>query len=65
MDKSNNNRKEMLDNCYNTVVLSSLYLAPIEYYSKAFETKNIIIETHDNFQKQTYRNRCNILGANE
>lgn len=61
----NNNNKILKDNCSDdTVVLSSLYLAPIEYYSKAFNAKRIIIEANDNFQKQTFRNRCNILGAN-
>lgn len=45
-------------------LLSSLYLAPIEYYSKLFRAERAIIEINDNYQKQSYRNRCNILGAN-
>lgn len=47
-----------------TVVLSSLYLAPIHYYSKIFRCKKAIIDVHENYQKQSYRNRCNIVGAN-
>ena len=43
---------------------SCLYLAPIEYYSALFHSKSAIIEVHDNYQKQSYRNRCNIVGAN-
>ena len=47
-----------------TVLLSSLYLAPIQYYSKLFRANEAIIETDDNYQKQSYRNRCIIAAAN-
>ena len=47
-----------------TVLLSSLYLAPIQYYSKLFRAKEAVIETDDNYQKQSYRNRCIIASAN-
>lgn len=47
-----------------TVLLSSLYLAPVQYYSKLFRAEKAIIETHDNYQKQSYRNRCVIAAAN-
>lgn len=47
-----------------TVLLSSLYLAPIQYYSKIFRAKKVLIETDDNYQKQSYRNRCTIAAAN-
>lgn len=47
-----------------TVLLSSCYLAPIEYYSAIFHAERAIIEINDNYQKQSYRNRCNIVGAN-
>ncbi len=54
-----------MDNCDNkTIVLSSFYLAPIEYYSMIYKAVKIVMEVNDNFQKQTFRNRCNILGAN-
>lgn len=46
------------------VLLSSLYLAPVHYYSKLFRTEKAIIEIHDHYQKQSYRNRCIIAGAN-
>ncbi len=45
-------------------LFSSLYLAPIEYYSAFFRTEKAVIEIHDNYQKQSYRNRCIIAGAN-
>ena len=47
-----------------TVVLSSLCLAPIGYYSMLFRSAAIIIEAADNFQKQSYRNRYDIVAAN-
>jgi len=45
-------------------ILNSLYLAPIEYYSALFSAEQALIEIHDNYQKQSYRNRCQIAGAN-
>ena len=47
-----------------TIILSSLYLAPIEYYSYLSRNEYVLIEVNDNYQKQTYRNRCTIAGAN-
>lgn len=47
-----------------TVLLSSLYLAPIQYYSKLFKAESALIEADDNYQKQSYRNRCIIAAAN-
>ncbi|MDR2816284.1 MAG: WbqC family protein [Proteiniphilum sp.] len=44
--------------------LSSFYLAPVEYYAALFHAGNALIEIHDNYRKQSYRNRCIIGGAN-
>ena len=46
-----------------SIYLSTAYLAPIEYYSKLL-SDDVIIEQHENYIKQTYRNRCTILSAN-
>ncbi len=46
------------------IVLSSAYLGPVQYYSKLAHYDKILIEAHENFVKQSYRNRCNIYGAN-
>ncbi|RNC63458.1 WbqC family protein [Proteiniphilum sp. X52] len=46
------------------VLLSSFYLAPVEYYAALFHAENVIIEIQDNYRKQSYRNRCIIGGAN-
>ncbi len=48
----------------NTIFLSSAYLAPISYYSKLKNNESILIEHYENFQKQTYRSRCEIYSPN-
>lgn len=45
-------------------LLSSFYLAPVEYYAALFHAERVLIEVHDNYRKQSYRNRCVIGGAN-
>ncbi len=45
-------------------ILSTAYFPPIQYISKFLIYPNIEIEKFENYNKQTYRNRCIILGAN-
>ena len=40
------------------------YFSPISQYGAIFKSSSLEFETADNFQKQTYRNRCYIYGAN-
>jgi len=47
-----------------TVLLSTAYLAPVEYYLQMNTHQQVIIEQHCNYVKQTYRNRCIIASAN-
>jgi hypothetical protein len=47
-----------------TILLSTAYFAPIQYYSKLLNAEIVYIEQFENFIKQTYRNRCVILGGN-
>ncbi|MDD4109691.1 MAG: WbqC family protein [Prolixibacteraceae bacterium] len=46
------------------VLLSTAYFAPVSYYSKTVLYQKVYIEKFENFIKQTYRNRCEIMGAN-
>jgi hypothetical protein len=46
------------------ILLSTAYFAPIRYFSKLAAYPETYIEQHENFIKQTYRNRTVILGAN-
>ena len=48
----------------NPVLLTSAYLAPVQYYTKLYAAPRIIEERHDHYVKQTYRNRCIIAGPN-
>lgn len=48
------------------ILLSSAYMAPIQYYTKLVKYSDgmAYIEACDNYVKQTYRNRCVIVDAN-
>lgn len=45
-------------------LLSTAYFAPSVYFSILTSTETAVIEKWENYHKQTYRNRCVILGAN-
>ena len=45
-------------------LLSSTYFGPIDYFANIFQADEIQIEVEENYQKQSYRNRCSIYGAN-
>lgn len=47
-----------------SVLLSSAYLAPVQYYTKFVSYDKVFIEQYESYHKQTYRNRCIILAAN-
>lgn len=44
-------------------VLSLAYLGNIQYYTKLC-TRKCVIDTHEHYVKQSYRNRCDILTVN-
>jgi hypothetical protein len=46
------------------ILLSTAYFPNIQYFSKLANNEHILIEQHENYQKKSYRNRCEILGAN-
>lgn len=48
----------------NTVLLHPLYFGPIDYYKTVVEADKILWEADDHYQKQTYRTRQYIFGAN-
>ena len=45
-------------------LLSISYLPNIQYFSKLLNYNQPIVEVNDTYQKQSYRNRATILGAN-
>ena len=46
------------------VVFSSVYAGNLDYYSCLLKADKFRIDVHENYIKQTYRNRCDIYGAN-
>ena len=45
-------------------IFSSVYFGNIQYFSNIVATKEPIIDIYENYCKQSYRNRCDIVGAN-
>lgn len=45
------------------IILPTTYCGTIQYYSKLINNQTII-DLHENYGKQSLRNRCQILGAN-
>ena len=46
------------------MILQSVYNGPIQYFARLSGEEETVIERYDTYTKQTYRNRCRILGAN-
>jgi hypothetical protein len=46
------------------ILLSTAYLPPVQYISKFLHDAPVYLESQENYQKQSYRNRCYIYGAN-
>ncbi|HDR89054.1 MAG TPA: hypothetical protein ENN63_05420 [Bacteroidetes bacterium] len=46
------------------ILLSTAYLGPVQYFCKMVPPASVWIEKHENYTKQTYRNRCIIAGPN-
>ena len=44
-------------------LLSSAYFGPIQWYQKLYRYDRVLVEAHDSFIKQTYRNRCLIAAT--
>ena len=53
-----------IENVKPVVLLSSAYLAPIQYFTKLIAYSEVQVETCESYLKQTYRNRTIILTAN-
>jgi len=53
-----------MSNRLNTVLLSTAYLPPVEYFSYLKKSEHIIIEQFETYPKQSFRNRCTLLSGN-
>ena len=45
------------------MLLTTAYFPPVEYFAVLAEYSSVFIEACENYQKQSYRNRCRILTA--
>lgn len=41
-----------------TALLATTYFGPVQWYQKLYRYDRVLIEQHESFCKQTYRNRC-------
>ena len=46
-----------------TALLSTAYFPPVEYFYAIAHSDRVLIEQHEAYQKQSWRNRCRILAA--
>ena len=47
------------------MIFPALYNGPLNYYARLVKERKIVLEQYDSYTKQTYRNRCLIMGPNE
>ena len=45
-------------------IFSTAYLPPVSYIAAMLNAENVWMEAHENYVKQSYRNRCRIATAN-
>ena len=46
------------------LIYPALYNGPVNYFARLVREKDIVLEQFDKYTKQTYRNRCKIMGPN-
>ncbi len=47
------------------LVIEPHYLGNLEYYGLILQAESVVLEVNDYFPKQTFRNRCYVLGSNK
>ncbi|MDZ7739488.1 MAG: WbqC family protein [Bacteroidales bacterium] len=46
------------------LILPTAYYPPVQYFAEILKSGKVLIEQHETYPKQTYRNRCYIYSAN-
>jgi hypothetical protein len=49
---------------FTTTLLPVAYFPPVSYFNALLHFDKIVVEQHETYPKQTYRNRCKIMTAN-
>ena len=52
-----------MEPCFSSAVLTTAYFPPVEYFFVIAHSRQVLIEQHEAYQKQSWRNRCRILAA--
>jgi hypothetical protein len=47
-----------------SILIESQYFPSVAYFTAIYHAKKVVIESHEWFEKRSYRNRCTILAAN-
>lgn len=47
------------------LLIETQYFPCIEFFIQALQHESVVLEAYENFQKQTYRNRCTFPGPNK
>jgi hypothetical protein len=46
------------------LIFPALYNGPVNYFARLVKQQEVVMEQYDSYSKQSYRNRCMIMGAN-
>lgn len=46
------------------MIFPALYNGPVNYFARLVRQQEIVLEQYDSYSKQTYRNRCMVMGPN-
>ena len=53
------------DRSYEGILLETQYFPSLEYFVLLKQYPHLVLQDNENFQKQSYRNRCYIMGPNK
>lgn len=53
-----------MNNNKNNILLTTAYFPQIYYFISLLNANEVVVEMQENYNKQSFRNRCNILAAN-
>lgn len=54
----------MTSNSYSTIILSTAYCPPAAYFYYLLHGQRVVIDLHETYARQTWRNRCNLMSGN-
>jgi hypothetical protein len=54
----------IFDSKYNILLIENQYFPCVTYINTLFQASNVEIEQYENYQKMSFRNRCEVAGSN-